>query len=93
VSELAVIGRPAILVPLPGALDQDQANNAKVLATAGAGWLAPQTELTPEALADRLAALLADPAPLGPMAAAARREGKADAVKRLADLVEATAGA
>ena len=37
-AELAVIGRPAILVPLPGALDQDQTANAKVLANAGGGF-------------------------------------------------------
>lgn len=92
VSELSVIGRPAIMVPLPGALDQDQANNAKVLADAGAGWLVPQAELTPGELADRLTALLCTPAPLADMAAAARGQGRADAVKRLADLVEATAG-
>lgn len=92
VSELSVIGRPAIMVPLPGALDQDQANNAKVLAVAGAGWLVPQAELTPGELADRLTGLLCAPAPLAGMAAAARGQGRADAVKRLADLVEATAG-
>jgi UDP-N-acetylglucosamine--N-acetylmuramyl-(pentapeptide) pyrophosphoryl-undecaprenol N-acetylglucosamine transferase len=35
VAELAAIGRPAILVPLPGALDQDQAANARTLETIG----------------------------------------------------------
>ena len=39
VAELAVIGRPAILVPYPHALDHDQAENARVLAEAGGGWL------------------------------------------------------
>lgn len=92
VSELSVIGRPAIMVPLPGALDQDQANNAKVLAEAGAGWLVPQRELTPGELADRLTGLLCTPTPLVAMAEAARGQGRADAVKRLADLVERTAG-
>lgn len=92
VSELSVIGRPAILVPLPGALDQDQANNAKVLAEAGGGWLVPQADLTPGDLADRLTGLLCTPTPLAGMAEAARGQGRADAVKRLADLVEAVAG-
>ncbi|MBP0685579.1 UDP-N-acetylglucosamine--N-acetylmuramyl-(pentapeptide) pyrophosphoryl-undecaprenol N-acetylglucosamine transferase, partial [Mycobacterium tuberculosis] len=86
-----VIGRPAILVPLPGALDQDQANNAKVLAEAGAGWLVPQAELTPGDLADRLTGLLCTPTQLAPMAEAARAQGRADAVKRLAELVESVA--
>jgi UDP-N-acetylglucosamine--N-acetylmuramyl-(pentapeptide) pyrophosphoryl-undecaprenol N-acetylglucosamine transferase len=92
VSELSVIGRPSILVPLPGALDQDQANNAKVLAEAGGAWLVPQAELMPGALADRLTALLCTPTPLAGMAEAARGQGRADAVARLADLVEAVAG-
>ena len=39
VAELAVIGRPAILVPYPHALDHDQAENARVLAEAGGAWL------------------------------------------------------
>jgi UDP-N-acetylglucosamine--N-acetylmuramyl-(pentapeptide) pyrophosphoryl-undecaprenol N-acetylglucosamine transferase len=92
VSELAAIGRPGILVPLPGALDQDQANNARVLEAAGGGWMVPQADLTPTALAARLRALLEDPAPLIPAATAARAQGRADAVKRLADLVETVEG-
>ncbi len=32
------IGRPAILVPLPGAIDADQKNNALVMEAAGGGW-------------------------------------------------------
>ena len=46
VAELAVVGRPAILVPYPHALDHDQAENARVLAEAGGGWLMPESELT-----------------------------------------------
>ncbi|MFV2093731.1 MAG: UDP-N-acetylglucosamine--N-acetylmuramyl-(pentapeptide) pyrophosphoryl-undecaprenol N-acetylglucosamine transferase, partial [Hyphomicrobiales bacterium] len=38
-TELAVIGRPAILVPLPGAIDHDQRENARELAAGGGGWL------------------------------------------------------
>lgn len=36
VTELSIIGRPAILVPYPGAIDKDQARNAEVLVAAGA---------------------------------------------------------
>ncbi len=86
VSELGVIGRPAILVPLPHALDQDQAMNAAVLARAGAAEVAPQETFTPRFLSERLAALIADPAELPARAAAARRVGVADAAERLADL-------
>lgn len=88
VAELAVLGRPAILVPLPGALDADQANNAKVLDAAGAGWIAPQDTLSPLSLATRLTALFGDPEGLTRAAEKAAALGQPDAVLRLADLVE-----
>ena len=47
VAELAVIGRPSILVPLPGSLDQDQAANAKTLGDLGAAIVCPQVGLHP----------------------------------------------
>jgi UDP-N-acetylglucosamine--N-acetylmuramyl-(pentapeptide) pyrophosphoryl-undecaprenol N-acetylglucosamine transferase len=87
-AELAVIGRPAILVPLPHALDQDQRANADVLAKAGGGWLIDQSELSPARLADELAAMMADPPRLAAAAEAARSQGRPDAAERLADLVE-----
>jgi UDP-N-acetylglucosamine--N-acetylmuramyl-(pentapeptide) pyrophosphoryl-undecaprenol N-acetylglucosamine transferase len=87
VSELAVIGRPSILVPFPHALDQDQAANAAVLAASGAAQVVPQTEFTPERLASLLRKALADPASLIAAAQAAKAAGVADAAERLADLV------
>ena len=57
VAELAAIGRPSILVPLPGALDQDQFANAGVLADAGGAIRLPQNEFTPERLGAEIAAL------------------------------------
>jgi UDP-N-acetylglucosamine--N-acetylmuramyl-(pentapeptide) pyrophosphoryl-undecaprenol N-acetylglucosamine transferase len=87
VSELAVIGRPSILVPLPNALDQDQTANAGQLAEAGAAIVVRQIEFTPESLADMLVQLLDDPAGLRHRAAAAKTIGIADAADRLAELV------
>jgi len=87
VSELAVIGRPAILVPLPGALDQDQAANAALLSDAGAALMLPQTEFTPQRLAQELTSRLADPEGLTKAAQAAKSAGIPDAAERLADLV------
>ncbi|WP_336800558.1 undecaprenyldiphospho-muramoylpentapeptide beta-N-acetylglucosaminyltransferase [Kaistia sp. MMO-174] len=92
VCELAVIGRPAIMVPLPGAIDQDQSANALVLARAGGGWVVPQAELTADRLARELTAFLAEPGRLAQAAAAARSVGRPDAVERLVDLVERVAG-
>jgi len=87
VSECAVIGRPALLVPLPGSLDQDQAANAAWLAQLGAAWVLPQTEFSPDRLARELAQCLDNPQRLQAAATAAKRAGKADASAALADLV------
>ena len=91
VAELAAIGRPAILVPYPHALDHDQAENARVLSEAGGAWLVPEAELTPTELARRLSHLLENPGELALAASAARAEGRVDAAERLADLVEGVA--
>lgn len=87
VAELAAIGRPAILVPLPGALDQDQAANARSLAALGAATMLPQPEFTSERLAIEVAARMADPAGLTAAAAAAKGAGILDAAHRLAAIV------
>jgi UDP-N-acetylglucosamine--N-acetylmuramyl-(pentapeptide) pyrophosphoryl-undecaprenol N-acetylglucosamine transferase len=92
VAELAVIGRPAILVPLPHAIDQDQLANARVLSDAGGAILLAQSEFTPVRLALEIAELAADPDRLVTMAAAARTMGRPDAAERLADLVLRVAG-
>jgi UDP-N-acetylglucosamine--N-acetylmuramyl-(pentapeptide) pyrophosphoryl-undecaprenol N-acetylglucosamine transferase len=92
VAELATIGRPAILVPLPHALDQDQSANAGVLANVGGAIALPQNEFTPDRLAAEISALASAPEKLLAMAAAARSQGSIDGAERLADLVEKVAG-
>jgi UDP-N-acetylglucosamine--N-acetylmuramyl-(pentapeptide) pyrophosphoryl-undecaprenol N-acetylglucosamine transferase len=87
VAELAAIGRPAILIPLPHALDQDQLANAKVLAQAGGAIMLKQADFTPERLAAEITALAAAPDRLAAMAAGAKSVGVLDAADRLADLV------
>ncbi len=87
VAELATVGRPAILVPYPHAMDDHQSRNAAVLEAAGAAWVLPEASLSPEVLARLLDALLRDPARLAAAAAAARALGRPDAAERLADLV------
>ena len=90
VAELAAIGRPSILVPLPGALDQDQFANAGVLESAGGALRLPQDEFTPERLAAEITRLASAPEKLVAMAQAARSQGALDAAERLADLVQET---
>jgi UDP-N-acetylglucosamine--N-acetylmuramyl-(pentapeptide) pyrophosphoryl-undecaprenol N-acetylglucosamine transferase len=92
VAELAAVGRPSVLVPLPGAIDQDQFANAGVLSQAGGALRIPQTEFTPDRLAEEISALAAEPARMTAMAASARTVGRLDAAERLADLVVKVAG-
>jgi UDP-N-acetylglucosamine--N-acetylmuramyl-(pentapeptide) pyrophosphoryl-undecaprenol N-acetylglucosamine transferase len=91
VAELAVAGRPAILVPYPHALDHDQAENARVLSEAGGGWLMLQKDITLAVLAKRLTALMDWPEELSRAAEAAKAVGRTDATDRLADVVERNA--
>ena len=92
VAELAAIGRPSILVPLPGAIDQDQFANAGVLAQANGAIRIAQADFTPDRLAAEISALAAEPQRLTAMAASARTVGRLDAADRLADLVVKVAG-
>jgi UDP-N-acetylglucosamine--N-acetylmuramyl-(pentapeptide) pyrophosphoryl-undecaprenol N-acetylglucosamine transferase len=88
VAELMAIGRPAILVPLPSAMDDHQTDNAALLSRAGAGWLLAQKTLDAESLARTLQALLRDPSELAAKAEAAHKLAIPHAADNLADMVE-----
>ena len=87
VAELAAAGRPGLLVPLPASIDDHQMANAQRLVDAGGGWLMPQSALTPEALAERLYSLLANPALLARASRCAQASARTSAAEHLADLV------
>jgi UDP-N-acetylglucosamine--N-acetylmuramyl-(pentapeptide) pyrophosphoryl-undecaprenol N-acetylglucosamine transferase len=87
VSELAVIGRPALFVPLPHSLDGDQAANAAFIEQAGAAETVRQADFSPAFLTARLAELMESPEALAQRAEAAKRVGVPDAAERLADLI------
>jgi len=87
-SELTVIGRPAILIPYPFAMDDHQASNADVLEKAGAAWVVRQDTLDAQGLGQMLGDILSHPEMLNARAAAAKALGHADAAARLADLAE-----
>jgi UDP-N-acetylglucosamine--N-acetylmuramyl-(pentapeptide) pyrophosphoryl-undecaprenol N-acetylglucosamine transferase len=88
VGELAVVGRPAILVPLPSAIDDHQNENARFLAVSGGAWVMPEDEFTPSALARQLKSLAADQTVLADAAIFARATARPDAASRLADIVD-----
>jgi UDP-N-acetylglucosamine--N-acetylmuramyl-(pentapeptide) pyrophosphoryl-undecaprenol N-acetylglucosamine transferase len=87
VAEITAVGRPAILIPYPHAIDDHQSANARAVADAGAAWVMAQPTFTPEALAERLRGLLAAPDTLRQAAERARTAGRPEAAARLADAV------
>jgi UDP-N-acetylglucosamine--N-acetylmuramyl-(pentapeptide) pyrophosphoryl-undecaprenol N-acetylglucosamine transferase len=91
VAELAAAGVPAVLVPLPGAPGDHQTRNAEALVDAGAAIVVADADCDAARVDTELHRLLADPARLDTMAAAARTVGRPDAAVRLADLVEEVA--
>lgn len=93
VAELTALGRPAILVPYPHAIDDHQTANARAVDEAGGAWLMPQTAFTSDALAGRLESLFTQPGTLARAAGCARAAGRPDAASLLADLVAALPGA
>ncbi len=85
VSELAYLGLPSILIPLPGTWGDEQRKNARILADAGGAVLLEQAEATPDRLRDVLTGLIADSARRQSMANSAATVGRPDAVERLTD--------
>ncbi|MEG9884190.1 MAG: undecaprenyldiphospho-muramoylpentapeptide beta-N-acetylglucosaminyltransferase [Hyphomicrobiales bacterium] len=87
VTELGVIGRPAILVPLPDALDRDQLMNAQVFVGGGGGWLVEQEHFTDDKFADLIMWLYRNRQELEVAAHCARRFSVPDATIRLAEAI------
>ena len=86
VAELAALGKPSLLIPLPGTGGDEQTLNARVLSQAGASVLLPQDQLTAARLIQEIETLLA-PGTLETMANAARQIGGTDAAERLASAI------
>jgi UDP-N-acetylglucosamine:LPS N-acetylglucosamine transferase len=91
VSELAVVGTPAVLVPLPGAPGDHQTANATVLVRAGGAVLVPDDQCTGERLSTELDDLRSDPGRLDHMRAGALALGRPDAVRAVVEVVESHA--
>jgi UDP-N-acetylglucosamine--N-acetylmuramyl-(pentapeptide) pyrophosphoryl-undecaprenol N-acetylglucosamine transferase len=82
IAELAAVGLAAIVVPLPGAIADEQSANARFLVDGGAALAIAQAELTPERLASLLGGFTREKALA--MASAAHALGKRDAAERVA---------
>lgn len=88
VADIAVIGRPSILIPFAAAMDDHQSANARGLVDAQAAVLIPEAALDAATLADHMAAVLGQPAAAEQMARGALSQGLPDATDRLVALVE-----
>ena len=93
IAELCAVGVPALFVPYPAAVDDHQTANAGPMAEAGAGLIVPETELTPEHLADLLREWLQSRAELQQRAAKARALSCPDALRRITEVCLEQAGA
>jgi UDP-N-acetylglucosamine--N-acetylmuramyl-(pentapeptide) pyrophosphoryl-undecaprenol N-acetylglucosamine transferase len=91
-SEIAAIGRAAVLVPLPTATDDHQRRNAEALVAAGAAEMLLQADATGEALAARILGLAQDRERRTRMAAAVRALARPNAARRIVDRALSLAG-
>lgn len=85
ISELAHLGLPSILVPLPGTWGDEQRKNARVLESVGGAVYLEQDDCTPERLDGEIRSMIASPERLRAMAAASRTIARDDASARLVD--------
>lgn len=92
ISELAAIGRPAILIPFPFASDNHQLFNAKYLANYGAAVIMEQAATTADLLAEKIISLAARPDELAAMAQKSKELGKIEAASEIAAALVALSG-
>jgi len=82
--EIAACGKPSILIPLPHSASEHQKLNAYEYARSGAALALVEENLAPNFLKDRIFSLLADPAQLAKMSAAAKAFAKPQAAQQIA---------
>lgn len=92
IAELTVVGRPAILVPLPIATDDHQASNTREICAAGGARMIRQDRFTAVELAKQIQAIAQSPETMANAAHAAWNCGYPSASRDLADLVESFGG-
>jgi UDP-N-acetylglucosamine--N-acetylmuramyl-(pentapeptide) pyrophosphoryl-undecaprenol N-acetylglucosamine transferase len=90
-SELAAAGRAAIFIPFGAATDSHQLRNAQEMASAGAGRVIPEPELTADRLCAEIFSLLDQPDEIARMSGAARTLARPDAAREIVNLIEAIA--
>ncbi|MEL6618594.1 MAG: UDP-N-acetylglucosamine--N-acetylmuramyl-(pentapeptide) pyrophosphoryl-undecaprenol N-acetylglucosamine transferase [Pseudomonadota bacterium] len=91
VADISVIGRPSILIPYAAATGDHQTANARGLVDAGGAILIPESQLTVDAVAEQIGAVLDNPDGALQMAIAALGAARPDATDMLVTLVETLA--
>ena len=87
-AELTCAGRPAILIPLPSAMDDHQTANAREMTEAGGARTIPQARFTAIELAKQMQKMALEPGALQNAAKRARGCGRPNAARDMADLLE-----
>jgi UDP-N-acetylglucosamine--N-acetylmuramyl-(pentapeptide) pyrophosphoryl-undecaprenol N-acetylglucosamine transferase len=87
-AELAIVGRPAVLVPFPFATHNHQERNAREFEEAGAALCRPQADLDGAALAELIAQLAADEPRRSRMADAMGRRARPRAAAEIVEAME-----
>ena len=86
-SELAVMGKPALLIPSPNVTNNHQEKNARVLEKAGAAVVMPESEVTDDKLLGAISTLLQNPETLDAMSIHMGEMGVTDATERITEMV------
>ena len=86
-SELAVLGKPAVLVPSPNVTNNHQEKNARVLEKAGAAVVIPESEITEDKLLGSVSLLLSRPDTLDAMSEQMKKIGISDATEKIAAII------
>ena len=87
-TEVMVVGRPAIIIPLPTAADNHQVANAKELETAGGGWVIEQKDFDADKLAEHIKSLMDNPETLKQTAEKAHAMAIINAAERMAEMAD-----
>jgi UDP-N-acetylglucosamine--N-acetylmuramyl-(pentapeptide) pyrophosphoryl-undecaprenol N-acetylglucosamine transferase len=88
ISELSLLGRPGILIPLPSSIDGDQEYNAKVLDSLNGAIVYHQSDINEEILSDKIIDLISSPSELLKIANNAKTASKGGGSKNIVDFIE-----
>jgi len=87
-TEVMVVGRPAIIIPLPTAADNHQVANAKELEKVGGAWVVEQKDFDADKMSEQLKSFIDHPETLTEVAAKAHSLAIVNAAERMADIVQ-----